>query len=43
MAWIVKTEYTDKIIGDINTFDNESLKVVAEQNPEFINKYFIEQ
>ncbi len=43
MAWIVKSKYADKIIGDINAFDSEALKVFAEQNPEFINKYFIEQ
>ena len=43
MAWIVKSEYEDKIIGDINSFDSDALKVFAEENPEFINKYFIEQ
>ncbi len=43
MAWIVRPEYEDKIIGDINNFDSNSLKVFVEQNPELINKYFIEQ
>ena len=43
MAWQIKPEYSDKFIGDINTFDSDALKVFAEQNPEFINKYFIEQ
>lgn len=43
MAWRIKPEYADKIIGDINTFDSDALKVFAEHNPEFINKYFIEQ
>ena len=43
VAWIVKSEYEDKIIGDINSFDSDALKVFAEENPEFINKYFIEQ
>ena len=43
MAWIVKSEYEDKIIGDINSFDSDALKVFVEQNPELMNKYFIEQ
>jgi hypothetical protein len=43
MKYTIKPEYSDKIIGDINTFDSDALKVFAEQNPEFINKYFIEQ
>jgi hypothetical protein len=43
MKYTVKPEYTDKIIGDINNFDSDALKVFVEQNPEFINKYFIKQ
>ena len=43
MAWQIKEKYADKIIGDINNLDSDALKVFVEQNPEFINKYFIEQ
>jgi hypothetical protein len=43
MAWAVRPEYADKIIGDINSFSSDALKVFAEQNPELINKYFTEQ
>tara|TARA_R100000808_G_scaffold15957_1_gene36389 strand:+ start:218 stop:349 length:132 start_codon:yes stop_codon:yes gene_type:complete len=43
MKYTVKPKYADEIIGDINTFDSDALKVFAEQNPELINKYFIEQ
>ena len=43
MAWIVSTEYEDKIIGDINNLDSDTLKVFLDQHPELMNKYFIEQ
>ena len=43
MAWIVRPEYEDKIIGDINNLDSDTLKVFLDQHPELMNKYFIEQ
>ena len=43
MAWIVKSKYEDKIIGDINAFDSDVLESLKLNYPEFINKYFIEQ
>jgi len=43
VAWIVRPEYTNKIIGDINSLDSDTLKVFLDQHPELMNKYFIEQ
>ena len=43
MAWQIKEKYADKIIGDINNLDSDTLKVFLDQHPELMNKYFIEQ
>ena len=43
MAWIVRPEYEDKIIADINNLDSDTLKVFLDQHTELMNKYSIEQ